>query len=293
MKSIIVEGGRAAGVVTDDGERFDADALVMNGDVSALQAGLLGRGASEAAPATSASERSLSALTFAFAGRCAGPELIRHNVFFCDDYRAEFDDVFKRGRLPRAPTVYICAQDRDASGDATSDRVRRKAPRAEALGARSRSETASTNPERLFCLVNAPPEGRGAPLTETEFASYQEAMIRQWERCGLVVTPQTPMIRMTPTDFAQAYPGSGGALYGRAAHGWRAAFQRPGARSRLAGLYLAGGSVHPGPGAPMAALSGRQAAAAVILDLVSTRRFHRAAMPGGMSTPSAAMGAMG
>ena len=39
-----------------------------------------------------------------------------------------------------------------------------------------------------------------------------------------------------------------------------ASFRRPAARTRLTGLYLAGGSVHPGAGVPMAALSGRQAA---------------------------------
>jgi len=258
VESISVEGGRSVGVVTDDGERFDADAVVMNGDVSALEAGLLGKAASRAAPATAALDRSLSALTFAFAGRCTGPDLLRHNVFFCDDYRAEFDDVFARGRLPRAPTVYVCAQDREAPEP--------------------------IEPERFFCLVNAPPEGRGAPLTESELSSCQEAMVRQWERCGLKITPETPIARTSPADFARAYPGSGGALYGRAAHGWRAAFQRPGARSNLPGLYLAGGSVHPGPGAPMAALSGRQAAAAIQADLASTRRYRPAAMPGGMST---------
>jgi 1-hydroxycarotenoid 3,4-desaturase len=282
VKSILAEGDRAVGVVTEDGARFDAEALVMNGDVSALHAGLLGPAAARATPATPPEKRSLSALTFAFSGRCEGPDLIRHNVFFCGNYRGEFDDVFKQGHLPRSPTVYICAQDRGAYVDARADRFRRGAP---LTRDETRSTPASTASERFFCLVNAPSEGRGAPLTESELSSCQEAMIRQWERCGLTVTPETPMTRTTPADFAQAYPGSGGALYGRAAHGWRAAFQRPGARSRLAGLYLAGGSVHPGPGAPMAALSGRQAAAAIQADLGSTRRFHAAAMPGGMSTP--------
>ena len=38
----------------------------------------------------------------------------------------------------------------------------------------------------------------------------------------------------------------------------QASFARAGARCALPGLYLAGGGVHPGPGVPMAALSGQR-----------------------------------
>ena len=82
------------------------------------------------------------------------------------------------------------------------------------------------------------------------------------------------------------FPATGGALYGQASHGWAASFTRPGSRTRLQGLYLAGGSTHPGPGVPMAALSGRLAAASVLQDLrsASTARFQPVVMPGGTST---------
>ncbi|MEL6947697.1 MAG: FAD-dependent oxidoreductase, partial [Pseudomonadota bacterium] len=66
------------------------------------------------------------------------------------------------------------------------------------------------------------------------------------------------------------FPGSGGALYGRASHGWMASFARPGAKTAVPGLYLAGGSVHPGPGVPMATLSGMLAAQQILADRVST-----------------------
>ena len=70
----------------------------------------------------------------------------------------------------------------------------------------------------------------------------------------------------TRETFERLFPATGGALYGMAVHGWQASFSRPGARTRLPGLYLAGGSAHPGAGVPMATLSGRLAAAAVLGD---------------------------
>jgi 1-hydroxycarotenoid 3,4-desaturase len=108
------------------------------------------------------------------------------------------------------------------------------------------------------------------------------------KRCGLSVHRSDAASKLTtPTDFHRLYPGTGGALYGQAAHGWQASFRRPGARTKLPGLYLAGGSVHPGPGVPMAALSGRLAAAQVLKDLASTSRSGGTAIAGGMSTRSA------
>ena len=94
--------------------------------------------------------------------------------------------------------------------------------------------------------------------------------------CGSDRQPEA-MTVTTPADFHRAFPGTGGALYGRASHGWMASFQRAAARSRIPGLYFAGGSTHPGAGLPMAALSGRLAAQAV----ASRLGFAKTVPPGG------------
>jgi 1-hydroxycarotenoid 3,4-desaturase len=86
-----------------------------------------------------------------------------------------------------------------------------------------------------------------------------------------------------PRHFEKLYPGTGGGLYGQAVHGSMASFRRPGARSKLPGLYLAGGSTHPGAGVPMAALSGRLAASSLLADSVSTAQSRRTVMHGGTS----------
>ena len=97
------------------------------------------------------------------------------------------------------------------------------------------------------------------------------------ERFGLrLQRGSAEWVRTTPKDFNRMFPATGGALYGQASHGWRAPFARPGARSQLAGLYLAGGSTHPGPGVPMAALSGHQAALCASSDLTAALQKSRA-----------------
>ncbi|MDP3896704.1 MAG: FAD-dependent oxidoreductase, partial [Mesorhizobium sp.] len=266
VEEILVRGGSAAGVRLAGGEVVAADAVVFNGDPAALSSGLLGAPARGAIAPWRPEQRSLSALTWSITARTSGFPLSRHTVFFSNDYRREFDDIAARGRLPGAPTVYVCAQDRAASADA-----------------------GGVDRERLFLLVNAPSNADTKPLSEAEIASCETQVMQRLERAGLTISaPPEARLVTTPTDFAALFPGSGGALYGRASHGWAASFQRPTARSRISGLYLAGGGVHPGPGIPMAALSGCHAAQALTADLsASTASFHPMAMPGGMSMRSA------
>ena len=51
-----------------------------------------------------------------------------------------------------------------------------------------------------------------------------------------------------PDEFAALFPATGGALYGPATHGWRASFQRPGARTPAPGALSGGGQRASGTG---------------------------------------------
>lgn len=260
VREILVESGRASGVRLASGEQLSADAVIVNADVAALAGGLFGPEVARAVDAAAPGGRSLSAVVWCALGRATGHPLVHHDVLFSADYRGEFAELLEGRRLPSDPTVYLCAQDRPAA----------EAP-------------APAGEERFLLLVNAPATGDRHPFPEAEIAACWERVGRRLERAGLRIEARATRVT-TPSDFARAFPASGGALYGPAPHGWRAAFARQGVRTRLPGLYVAGGSVHPGPGVPMAVLSGRLAAQAVLADLASTRRSRPAAIAGGTST---------
>jgi 1-hydroxycarotenoid 3,4-desaturase len=246
VAEILVERGAAAGVRLADGEELRADAVVFNGDAAALADGLLGDAARRATPRVAPRERSLSAVTWCLHARTTGFPLAHHNVFFAEDYREEFDAIFRRRGISAAPTVYLCAQDRGEAGTHLAG-----------------------EPERLLALVNAPADGDHAPLDEATLRDIGARGFGVMEACGLGI--EGPSVATTPSGFHALFPGTGGALYGRANHGAFGSFARPGAASALRGLYLAGGSVHPGAGIPMATMSGRLAAARLLADLSASR----------------------
>lgn len=259
VREIVVERGRTAGVILASGERITADAIVCNADPAAVGAGAFGAAARRAVPRMPERARSLSAMVWTGHAEASGFPLSRHNVFFSGDYPAEFA-ALAAGRLADAPSAYVCAQDRDPDGAAPS------------------------GPERVQIIVNAPPNGDGAGFTPAEIETCTKHMLNSVSRAGLSLDLAGSTVLTSPREFETLCPSTGGALYGRASHGWAASFRRQSSRTRIAGLYCAGGSTHPGAGVPMAALSGRLAAACLLRDRASMSRSHPMAMPGGMST---------
>jgi len=264
VAEILTEKGAVRGVRLADGVDLPCAQIVHNGDPAALGHMLPSAplGPRQTQP------RSLSAQVWTIAaqvetGRIGPSDLAYHNVFFADDPAMEFGPL-ARGETPASPTIYVCAQDR-ATGRPTGQ-------------------------ERFQFILNAP------PVSDTPQPKDAPCPLHPFDRLaqfGLTLSPRAhpaPHTLTQPQDFAGLFPHSQGALYGLSPDGPMATFQRPVARTKIKGLYLAGGGVHPGAGVPMAALSGQHAAAALQSDPISASMSHRMAMPGGMLTGSAIAG---
>jgi phytoene dehydrogenase-like protein len=231
VTAIETSGGRVRGVRLGSGTVQAADVVVANADALSVYRDLL----PTPARLSRLADRSLAGFVLLLGVRGSTPELAHHTVFFPGDYDAEFDAVFGspgRRAVPAAdPTVFV-----------------------------TRADDPAVHPEgheAWFVLVNAPRHGTDQSAVD-------------WRRPGLadayaarvldVLAARGPDVRdrltfcevRTPADLADATAAPGGAIYGTAG-----GLLRPANRGPVDGLFLVGGSTHPGGGLPMVTLSGQ------------------------------------
>jgi phytoene desaturase len=244
VRRVVVEGARAAGVELTTGERIDADVVVSDADATRLYDELVpGSGGASARRRLRKATPSLSGFVLNLAVRGRTPGLGHHTVLFPGDYDAELDAVFGRDAEPVTdPTVYVCAPDDPAMRP--------------------------DGHESWFVLVNAPRHGIGRGLVDWDAPglaeSYADRVLEVMAAGGLDVRDRLLWREVrTPADLERSTRSPGGAIYGTSSNGPRAAFLRPANRSPLPGLFLVGGSAHPGGGLPLVGMS-----AAIVADLV-------------------------
>jgi phytoene desaturase len=252
VRRILVTHGRVTGVETADGETHAADGVVCNADAMyALEDLIPGR----RRPGRDNRSISLAGFVLLLGIDREYGSLAHHNVFFSDDYRAEFSSMFEQGLPAASPTVYVSVA--------------------------SKTDPAAAPPghSALFVLVNAPPlprGGDGPPVRwdwSRDAAAYRESVLALLEDRGLTDLRRHIRVEtmITPADFRRKFNAYRGSIYGLASNSRWSAFLRPPNRSRtVRGLYFAGGSTHPGGGIPLVLLSGRIAANLVMEDAVRT-----------------------
>jgi phytoene dehydrogenase-like protein len=128
--------------------------------------------------------------------------------------------------------------------------------------------------EAWFVLVNAPRQGQRGPRSREAVDwdrpglsdTYADRLLRLLAARGLDVTDRVVHRSIiTPADLERRTRAVGGAIYGTSSNGPRSAFLRPSNRSPVPGLFLVGGSSHPGGGLPLVTLSAR-----IVADMIGT-----------------------
>jgi phytoene desaturase len=244
VERIVVRNRRVAGVVVN-GAFETYDAVVSNADVERTYGELLEGGRRRRRLFTTAP--STSGLLFLWNVERAHKNLAAHNVFFSEDYRLEFRQLFKECRLPDDPTVYVH------------------------IPAKMEPETAPAGTENWYVLVNAP-ASEDPYDAETIDRARSSILARVKANSGIDVADAiVAETTRTPRDLERETGATLGSIYGPSSNGRRASFLRQRNKARgVEGLYFAGGGSHPGGGVPLAALSGKHAA-----DLLFRHNYER------------------
>ncbi len=230
VSRIQIEQQKVAGVVLEDGTYYYADSVIVNGDFITATRDLLEEEVRQSHTNNKLDQYKPSVSAFVIlAGLKNRLDTIHHHqVFFPNDYREEFVDIFKHQRLPVDPTIYI-------SHSAYSD------PNV-------------TKGSNLFILVNAP----AIDIDKSTMHAYKKNIYSKLEQRGIPIRENLEVEKVfTPNSIKKRFSAYKGSLYGIASHSMKDAFLRPSNVSKdIKGLYYVGGTTHPGGGSPMVTISG-------------------------------------
>jgi phytoene desaturase len=246
ISRIHARDGQVSAVETDGGEIIEVSAVISNMDsVRTYRELVRGKPAKDFAKRWKR-EPACSGVVLYLGLDRAYSHLAHHDFVFSRDPEEEFDYIYRRGEPAPDPTCYIAAP------------------------ARTEPSVAPPGGDALYILVHTPylrPHHDWAAM----LPAYRKVIFDKLARCAGMPDLQD-RIRvervLTPQDIHERYRVLNGAIYGLASHGRFFGAFKPGNRSRdLAGLYLAGGAAHPGPGMPMVLMSGWIAADSLDADL--------------------------
>ena len=225
VSKIMLDGKKVTGLIAG-GKEYESDIVVSDCDVFHLYEFLL---PGIKAPSGSRKKNlSSSAVIYYWGMNIDHPDLDLHNIFFTADYREEFNCLFKKMTIHDDPTVYIFISSKAAKRDAPEGK------------------------SNWFVMVNAPYDNGqdwGALIAQTK-----KNIIKKLEsRLGFSIQDKIEQeFIIAPPDLEKNTLSTSGALYGNSSNSATSAFYRhPNFSRKIRGLYLTGGSVHPGGGIPL------------------------------------------
>ncbi len=246
VQKIIYHEEIVRGIVVND-ENITADIIVSNMDVYFTYRQLLGNAAK--AKEILKQERSSSALVFYWGINTVFKELQLHNIFFSNNYAAEFDGLFNKKILYHDPTVYIN------------------------ITCKMESSMAPPGTENWFVMINVP--ANVGQNWEEYKQQAREIIIKKLNRIltaqcnteidlnALIATEEI----LDPVAIEEKTASYQGSLYGTSSNNALAAFLRhPNFTGAVKNLYFCGGSVHPGGGIPLCLNS-----AAIVSKLIQSK----------------------
>jgi len=226
IEAIETENGQVRGIRVH-GNLEPADIVVSNADVHHTYEQLM---PTVAKPnKVLGQELSSSAVVFYWGVKRIFPELGVHNVFFAEDYKAEFEAIFKTKTLVSDPTIYLHVSSKADPNDAP-------------VGC-----------ENWFVMVNAPvASGQNWIALVQDLRKHVIVKISRILKVSLEELIQTEYVN-DPIKWQHIFNGKGGSIYGNNSNSTMAAFYRhPNFAPNVKGLYFAGVTVHPGGGIPLA-----------------------------------------
>jgi diapolycopene oxygenase len=171
------------------------------------------------------------------------PQLAHHNFFYSQDLHAHFRRVFREGRMPDDPTLYVVAP--------------------------TRTDPSQAPPgcDNIKILPHIPAINDRHPHTREDYIALKELCLDKLERLGLTDLRRHIVVEdfWTPFDIEARYASNRGSIYGVVCDRRRNfSFKAPKQSSQFRNLFFVGGSVNPGAGMPMVTLGGQHVARMIL-----------------------------
>ena len=109
VSRILTKDGKAVGVKLKDGKVLEADIVISNADLHHTETKLLNpEDSSYPASYWAKKQPGPSALLVSLGIKGKLDNLQHHNLYFVDDWKDNFDAIYKRSEIPEHASIYIC-----------------------------------------------------------------------------------------------------------------------------------------------------------------------------------------